>query len=172
MLLFWFIGYKVLCEIGEGSYSKVLKCRKRDTSDVFACKRLKHAYRRWRSFSRSQFSPPPPYLLIIYTLNLVGPKYQKSPRLWLSESLWSIPIFCKWLRSICKQFTRWRFQSFLLNNFQLLSFDVVLPSDPNCGRVSLVFELMEMNLYELIKDRKRQVLLIVAKMNLILLLGF
>lgn len=32
---------------------------------------------------------------------------------------------------------------------------LVLHSDPTAGRVSLVFELMDMNLYELIKDRKR-----------------
>ncbi|XP_034243021.1 MAPK/MAK/MRK overlapping kinase-like [Thrips palmi] len=41
----FYTKYEVLCKIGEGSFSEVLKCQDRNTGQLFAAKRLRNAYR-------------------------------------------------------------------------------------------------------------------------------
>ncbi|EEB15251.1 mitogen-activated protein kinase ERK-A, putative [Pediculus humanus corporis] len=95
--------YKVLSQIGEGSFSEVLKCQERETGNLFAAKRLKKDY---------------------HSLAEVT----ESPEVIAMRKLSHHP-----------------------NILHIIEFHV----DPIPGKVTFIFELMEMSLYDMMKNRKR-----------------
>ena len=57
--------YRVLGKKGEGTFSEVLKCQNVKDGGYWACKKLKHQYKRWVQMMTvlagpRRFSPPSP----------------------------------------------------------------------------------------------------------------
>lgn len=154
VLIFLFPSdYRVVGKMGEGTFSEVLRCQSHVDGKLYACKRMKQKYDRYTLIKAVELDCVNGGNYFVFTVLNKWMDYERS-RLCVDSThtltSWNSKMwYCEWGSVVWNVLWACTYSDAIITI-------LCCYSDRRSGTLSLICELMDMNIYELIKGTYMQ----------------